>query len=407
MPAYSPRKSPPAKKSTPGRSSAAWFAAGTAALGLLVVVVAVTPWPPEFLARHWADSIESLDQASAVDAIERLPRSGDSGLPVLVIALGFQRAPLSDAALATLHAELNRWEELPPRDANDRLALLASALANESPRYGVQGRRAAGALIERILRWPFQPADESPDALLADAQRVLDVIVAAGDPPPRSLSEASTADGPRRPFWNDEVGLRFPSLPGGGLPIDLAALPDDSIVDVAILPGPDPPLVAADVGRPSSQLEMNVADLSSSAAPEWSLAEETPAWERQLPLEVMRGLHSAATESRATAHAELLRRGFSDLEIAVARRLTDAEADVRAGLAADLPSISGISPQPWLLILCQDEVADVRLAALSILATTSDAALLRRAEQIARGDRDTRIIELAERIRDQRAALQR
>jgi hypothetical protein len=116
------------------------------------------------------------------------------------------------------------------------------------------------------------------------------------------------------------------------------------------------------------------------------------------PLSVMYALQDSREQVRAAAHAELLRRGFSEVEVAVARRLTDPDPAERLALVGHLPQIAGIDPEPWLLWLCRDEDADVRLAALTLIATTGSRQLLRAVEPIARQDRDPRVAELAGRL---------
>ena len=53
---------------------------------------------------------------------------------------------------------------------------------------------------------------------------------------------------------------------------------------------------------------------------------------------------------------------------------------------------------PWLLRLTQDSDAEVRLAALTLLATTGDPTMLNRVQQIARQDRDPVVQRKIERL---------
>ena len=298
---------------------------------------------------------------------------------------------LADAALAALLTEMSRWETLPPGESTENLTLLASALADEVPRYGIFGRQAAGELTQRMLRWPFQPEVEGGSALLADCQRVLEVVGEAGPSPTASLLDmvsGSRSDGASR---SSSISLKK-SAPSGRR----RAVRDRIDAPGRSTPAPLAPVIAEDVGRP----------IEEEAPSELTFVTPLALLDNRAPLNVMRDLHNPSAERRAAAHAELLRRNFSDLEIAVARRLTDADPSVRASLAGDLPQIAGVDPQPWLIWLCQDEDADVRLTALSIIATSSDAAMLRQAEQIARRDRDPRVLELAEQILERRRAVQ-
>jgi hypothetical protein len=67
----------------------------------------------------------------------------------------------------------------------------------------------------------------------------------------------------------------------------------------------------------------------------------------------------------------------------------------------------GNDARPWLVLLADDTEADVRLLALTIMATSDDALLLDKAWQVALHDGDPRIAGLASRLRERRDAAQR
>ncbi len=64
----------------------------------------------------------------------------------------------------------------------------------------------------------------------------------------------------------------------------------------------------------------------------------------------------------------------------------------------------GIDAQVWLVWLSRDENPDVRLAAMTVMATTADPNVLRRIEQMARTDADPRIQRQGERLLGMRDA---
>jgi hypothetical protein len=73
-------------------------------------------------------------------------------------------------------------------------------------------------------------------------------------------------------------------------------------------------------------------------------------------------------------------------------------------LVDDLLGLPGNGAMAWLLLLSDDENAEVRLTVVSVMATSRDAELLERAWQVALHDRDPRIAGLADRLRDRRAS---
>jgi hypothetical protein len=119
-------------------------------------------------------------------------------------------------------------------------------------------------------------------------------------------------------------------------------------------------------------------------------------------IDVMRQLHGPVAEAVAAAEAELGQRGLTAAQIDLARQLTDPDPAIRRGLVDALPAMPGMDARPWLLWLTADAHADVRLAALTVLATSRDPELLRRVEQLASRDRDPRIAALGDRIRQHR-----
>ena len=96
-----------------------------------------------------------------------------------------------------------------------------------------------------------------------------------------------------------------------------------------------------------------------------------------------------------------MRRGFSEVQLELSRRLLDPDPDVRRELARTLPAMQSVDAGPWLMWLAEDKDPDVRLEAISVLGTTGDPAILRKIEELARRDSDPRIAALADTIEQQ------
>jgi hypothetical protein len=118
-------------------------------------------------------------------------------------------------------------------------------------------------------------------------------------------------------------------------------------------------------------------------------------------LELMRRLRSDDSDQRAEARRSLVRRGFSEVDLELARRLLSPDAETRVQLAREVQRLSSVDAARWLMWLAQDPDTEVRLAAISTLATTGDPSLLERVEALARNDRDPQIKALADQIRKQ------
>jgi HEAT repeat protein len=113
--------------------------------------------------------------------------------------------------------------------------------------------------------------------------------------------------------------------------------------------------------------------------------------EQRSTLDLIRDLNSNDPAVEAKTRTELSRRGITDFHLKFVRRLFDPDPTVRREVVQMLPSLPGLDAAPWLLYLCRDDDAEVRLAAISLIVTTGNPALLERAEAIARADNDPRV----------------
>jgi hypothetical protein len=104
---------------------------------------------------------------------------------------------------------------------------------------------------------------------------------------------------------------------------------------------------------------------------------------------------------------ELTRRGFGRLSARLVRQLFSDDPAERLRLVDDVLTEPGVDARPWLILLADDAAADVRLLAVTIMATSDDPVLIEKAWQVAINDRDPRIAGLASRLRDRRDSAQR
>lgn len=109
-------------------------------------------------------------------------------------------------------------------------------------------------------------------------------------------------------------------------------------------------------------------------------------------------MHTGDSQAAEAAVQSLRRMGLTDQAIQVARQLGDPNPVVRRTLARRLPDFPGLDAAPWLLQLCLDRDAEVRLEAMSLLATTQDPDLIHQVHTLAQTDPDPRIRRLSERL---------
>lgn len=389
------------------------------------------------LAPRLAEQLEQAPPDQLDLLLDQVARLDERGITVLTDALGSRRQDVVERASAALRDQLEWWRTLPGSVAGPRLARLVQALADRVERFGPGGRYQANRLAELVLAWP-------DDRVCLDA-----AVISACERLIRAAAEQDLPDqgqtGPR--FHDSSLEPDKPSCVISGLPLGrIAVQPGGRIpvqAGIAAGPGrkprpppeqsgqghpadPTPPSRAGSEQRHSSsepaqpQIEGGGPDgpeqprrLSVANQPAWLSATRpgerdgqagagthvaAPQTETAELFELMRQLHSQTPHKAAEAEAELRRRGLSDHHVALARRLFDPDPKTRWELARLLPQVPGLDSTAWLLQLGQDRHSEVRLTALTLLATTGDPRLLDQVRQLARADPDPRVQRLADRL---------
>ncbi|MGQ9576775.1 MAG: HEAT repeat domain-containing protein [Thermoguttaceae bacterium] len=386
------------------------------------------------LAPRLAEQLEQAPPDQLDLLLDQVARLDERGITALADALGSRRQDVVERASAALRDQLEWWRTLPGNMAGPRLARLVQALASRVERFGPGGRYQATRLAELVLAWPDDHVCLDP-AVLSACERLI-----------RAAAEQDLPDqwqtGPR--FYDSSLEPDKPSCVISGLPLGrIAVQPGGRIpvqAGIAAGPGrkqrpqpeqsgrghPTPPSRAGSEQRHSSseraRPQIEGGGLHGPEQPRRLPVANQPAWlsatrpgerdgragagpliaapqtEAAELFELMRQLHSQTPHKAAEAEAELKRRGLSDHHVALARRLFDPDPKTRWELARLLPQVPGLDSTAWLLQLGQDRHSEVRLTALTLLATTGDPRLLEQVRQLARADPDPRVQRLADRL---------
>ena len=163
-----------------------------------------------------------------------------------------------------------------------------------------------------------------------------------------------------------------------------------------------------------SAVERSAAEQSSSQPPvvdsqhDLELGRDIAAAPREAParpdasvmadLDLMRMLAGDDESLAREAVDELYRREFQTKHLRLARLLVDPEPKVRLALVRSLPQMSGIDSRPWLLWLSHDPEPEVRKAAVAVIATSSDSALLQRVRELEREETDDEVLRVVRQI---------
>jgi hypothetical protein len=407
----------------------AWFLAVLAGLGLAGAVLLGRGPLARLLAQRWERQLASVSEEERSLLLKQLISLGDGGIPSLVAAAGSPREDIAQAGKQTLLGEIERWKSLEASEHEPKVRILAQALADQVDGWGPTARIDAAELAARILRefpavahGPIAVACEKVLRTAAERQLLAERELLDGRASPAQSQPASEA--PVEPPWSRPVELARPAelsprIAGGSLPIELSgeaapgttATTQPSGTSDAALPagaegsrpagagaiGDPPPLAqgldspqnsAPDAAWPPGSLPRGMAGTNGPAALSETL-------EHVETVELMRRLQN---DGGREAEKELRWRGFTDVELELARQLFDPDPQIRKHLAELLPSLQSIDAAPWLLALCRDEDAEVRLIAVSLIATSGDPALKAEAERIARRDADPRLKNQAQRM---------
>jgi hypothetical protein len=129
----------------------------------------------------------------------------------------------------------------------------------------------------------------------------------------------------------------------------------------------------APVERPESPIDSGVLSHDTNVRPVGMLVDS--------PLEtydtesVIYWLGNSHAPLRTAAKDELKRRGLSDDEIGIATRIAAGDVQTKLDLVDFIARSGKHDPRPWLLLLMNDPSRDVKLKAVSVLATINDPAV--------------------------------
>ncbi len=115
--------------------------------------------------------------------------------------------------------------------------------------------------------------------------------------------------------------------------------------------------------------------------------------------ELIRLLHHPNRAVQAIAEKRLRdRERFQDEHIALAYRLHHPDVEIRKGMTDALVRVPSVYPVPWLMEMLRDNDPEVRLAAVTFIATTKDKTLFQEVLDRVKKDDDPRISGLVEKL---------
>jgi hypothetical protein len=384
----------------------------------------VSFWQQHRIAVSLVGELERNEIADSRTALRQIAALGDPAIEALVIAAASEEAEIAFVARRIVEERLASWKiraaEKQTFDLAEPTGLLAHSLATHLVAFGAMGQQWATKLsLELVELAEDLPAAEAVP-LLADCSEILSTVPAVG---PRMRTASNTTS------MQQDTTLPLPEM-------NIPRLPSERTISPQRVQSTTPPLAeqaADDVEQDPTPLPRE-----SNWVPEWSkktpaepeapqldagitgatpltppsITDETPravpspdemakriAELKQCSLRELVGrLESADFYTAGAIRAALAERGITADELPLANRTLSKDSAVRLQLVEDLEVLPARTARRWLKELLSDELPEVRLQALTALATTNDPELVPIARDLAVRDTDRRVADLATRI---------
>ena len=367
------------------------------------------------VAEALADRALASNGASLQALIAELEQLGAAGVEPLVGLATSQRIDVASAAQRTVGRMLTSWEIAATERGDvaafaEQASVLAAALDAHGDQFGAEGQRWANQLAERLMIHSDQfPTAESWE-ILACCDRVLSRPLLPMPKPPatatinlpaaKAIAMAAKPTAPPNPAKPETKPAPAPRIVSARPLADLSFVePQVPIATARRLSEPTnnalrPPLrlpEERDSPASSAPIAGPVIDIPSPQDVRINARAMREMSDRALIAQVG---EDASAESAAAKKA-LRERGFSDGVLELTRQLeamSPAERRQALERAAQLPPTDARKVLRWFVA---DEDAEVRLQALTILATTGDPKLAELARERAVEDADPRVAAFA------------
>ncbi|MEM1069845.1 MAG: HEAT repeat domain-containing protein [Planctomycetota bacterium] len=413
------------------------------AVKLLVIVavgfsitLAVTQFTPRWLVQYYSRDFDSLPSEEKRSRLLQLADLGQLAIPSLVNALADSDPEVARTAHDLLSENQNSWTVLPEdklrqchstlaRSIQDIAVYLpddrtgwASSLLQQTIQYSVSRRDEPSRLLYDEANHALEmlaisdragpsilsdePLDESDSRLLVVQSDPLPVNETQSGrwtdwPPPTARGDAVTSNRPGQTSNSDETTSAKPatseiaespsvyrSSSARLRPVD----PNQPVIlhDINASPIADTRTqVAADAGRSVMTIQQasNVVD-----SPMGSFDDRS----------VMHWLGSQHRELREKARNELVSRGFKEHEITIATQIVSGDLQTRLALIDAIARSNELDPRPWLLMFLKDESRDVKLRAVSVLATMKDPGIKQQLQLRVTEERDPTVAARIRRV---------
>jgi hypothetical protein len=415
-----------------------------------LVVAGLAAWQRADVIADLADQVARGDKSEATAAVRKLAAIPRPPISVLVDAATSDERATAEAAQVAINKMLSKWQK--QVEKKQRISSVASQLTELAEALAAQRRAFAPAdypwlaSATRKIVWLANecPAKKTPLVAL-HCDEIMSIVGRNSLAAPISGHEDSTEDLPRQDaatpveeatFQDSRqarLELDFSEFPTQRVTVDGDAAPQApattspppiqslSVNETRLEPqvGPGPPKKMAAPSEPAQRPNWSQPSYRVlPGAPVENKVEEiaTPKSAPKIPQEATSKTRMMAIETRTLfaqwlaakgdeiqfVEHDLATRGFKHMSKPLVEQYLSNDVEVRLKLVESVLAEANVDPRPWLYLLADDENADVRLLAVTMMATSNDKSLVEKAWQVAIRDRDPRIADLAARIRARR-----
>ncbi|NOZ41504.1 MAG: HEAT repeat domain-containing protein [Planctomycetes bacterium] len=412
-----------------------------AATGLLLVVAWLAApkfsnWRSHHLADRLVERIAEAEDTQVKVPLRQLADLGETAIEPLVVAAASERAAVATIARQILDEKIAAWKLLDKDASNEAVATLAIALATHLEKFGTTGKLWA----ERIALTMIELSDRYPAwqtyVLLEHCSRILAAVPPQGPslrtlatrpeigdfpardqfsaPVPKLESLTRSSEGSLEILTRLQPGIRQDTQnrltlvtprrheAGGSDSRPLDWLPRQNS-EAHLNPPPfasDPPPKSLSqktenaTPEPTGSADSQVIDIPTPQ----DMATRADTLRRLSSDELLLRLHEANFYEAGIIRTVLGKRGFSEAEVALRQQLATPNANDRLRLVETVSQLPASTARRLLRWLLDDESGDVRLRALTALATTNAPDLGELARKLAISDQDPRVAKLASRL---------
>ncbi len=388
-------------------------------------------WQQRRIAYRLVAKLEQTESDNSRVVLRQIASLGNSSIGALVAAAASEQADVALQARQIIDEMLGTWKTTAEANTEFDLGvptrLLAQALAEQITRFGPLGQQWSSDLALQLVEIAEQVPAEDATFILADCSLVLERVPAVGtrmrtigeprtsaavleshfstrDQPDLALlsipSEQAIASPPSKPTVVADAVTKSPSqgtdFPGP-FSRPLQVNPQKSPLESTIESLPTKPEFNTDRPPDVTELEISSRSLIEPPAPD-EMESQIAAMRTQSTRALLERLAVADFFATGAIRLVLYDRGITDEELSLVERLLSSDPADRLRLVQDLKVLPARTARRWLRELLGDDNAEVRLQALTALATSNDPKLVGLAREMAVSDQDARVSELAARI---------